>query len=652
VGEAIPIIVADTPVAALDAAALIEIDTEDLPPALDRAPGGPAIHPEAPGNLAFDWAIGQPDEVEAALAASAHRVRLTLDHNRVIVNPIEPRAAWAEWDGARLHLCVNGQGVWVQKAELARMLALPADAVRVTTPDVGGGFGMKSMTYPEYLVLAHAARQLGQPVRWIATRTESMLTDNAGRDLVAHAEFGFDADLRVTAYKVDLVSNLGAYNSQFGQAIQSELFAKVLTGVYDIPLAALRAQGVYTNTTPVDAYRGAGRPEAIYTIERAIDHAARTLGVDPVDLRRRNFIRHFPYDSATGEHIDVGDFPRVLSRALSEADAAGFAARRAESTARGRLRGLGLCSYIEAILGDPSEGARIEFAPDGTVLLYVGTQSNGQGHETVYARFLSQRTGIPVEAIRVVQGDSDRIARGGGTGGSRSVTVQTNATLAAVDVMVDAFTEFLAAELDASEVNFDDGTFRVPGSNRTLTLVEAAELARARGHSELLRHEARAKLPGRSYPNGCHVAEVEVDPATGAVTVARYTVTDDFGTLINPQLAEGQVHGGIAQGFGQAMTERGVYDQQGQLLTASFMDYAMPRADDLPMFRFTTEPVPSTANALGMKGCGEAGTVGALAALANAVHDALASHNRAPRDMPFTPARVWAWLQEDDAAPA
>jgi carbon-monoxide dehydrogenase large subunit len=620
---------------------------------VDRAPGGSAIHPEAPGNLAFDWVIGQPDEVEAALAASAHRVRLSVDHNRVIVNALEPRAAYAELDGSRLHLCVNGQGVWVQKAELARMLALPADAVRVTTPDVGGGFGMKSMTYPEYIVLAQAARQLGRPVRWIATRTESMLTDNAGRDLVAHAEFGFDADLRVTAYKVDLVSNLGAYNSQFAQAIQSELFAKVLTGVYDIPLAALHARGVYTNTTPVDAYRGAGRPEAIYTIERAIDHAARVLAVDPVDLRRRNFIRNFPHDSATGEHIDVGDFPRVLARALAEADVDGFAGRRAESAAHGLRRGIGLSFYIEAILGDPSEGARIEFAPDGTVLLLVGTQSNGQGHETVFARFLSERTGIPMDRIRVIQGDSDRIARGGGTGGSRSVTVQTNATLAAVDVMIDAFTDFLSAELDASEVIFDDGTFRVPGSNRTLTLIEAADLARSRGHSELLRHEARAKLPGRSYPNGCHIAEVEVDPDTGAVTVARYTVTDDFGTLINPQLVEGQVHGGIAQGFGQAVTERGVYDSQGQLLTASFMDYAMPRADDLPFFRFTTEPVPSTANLLGMKGCGEAGTVGSLAALANAVQDALGSLGAAPLDMPFTPARVWAHLHKDAAtAPA
>jgi carbon-monoxide dehydrogenase large subunit len=649
VGEAVAMVVADSRDAALDALELIDLATEDLPVSVGVAEGGPVIHPEAPGNLAFDWAIGDPEAVETSLAGSAHRLRLRVEHNRVIVNAMEGRAAWAEWDGARLHLCVNGQGVWAQKSELARMLRLPADAVRVTTPDVGGGFGMKSMTYPEYVVIAHAARLLGRPVRWASERTEAMLTDNAGRDLIAWAEIGFDSDHRITAYKVDLVSNLGAYNSQFAQAIQSELFAKVLTGVYDIPIAALSAKGVYTNTATVDAYRGAGRPEAIYTIERAIDHAARVLGADPVDLRRKNLIRHFPYTTATGEYIDVGDFPRVLDRALAEAEAAGFPARRDASAAQGKLRGLGLCIYIEAILGDPSEGARIEFAPDGTVLLFVGTQSNGQGHETVYARFLSERTGLPVGLIRVVQGDSDRIARGGGTGGSRSVTVQTNATIAAVDAMIAAFTDFLSATFDAAEVIFDGGTFRLPGSNRTLTLIEAADLARSRGNTGLLKHEARARIAARSYPNGCHIAEVEVDPDTGAATILRYTVTDDFGNLLNPQLVAGQVHGGIAQGIGQALTENGIYDAQGQLLTASFMDYALPRADDLPFFRFTTEPVPSTGNPLGLKGCGEAGTVGALAAVTNAIRDALAPWGVETVDMPATPSRIWDWLQE--AAP-
>ncbi len=494
VGEAVAMIVADSREAAQDALDLILFETEDLPVAMDLAEGGPTIHPEAPGNLAFTWAIGDPEAVEVSLAASAHRVRLRVEHNRVIVNAMEGRAAWAEWDGTRLHLCVNGQGVWVQKAELARMLGLPADAVRVTTPDVGGGFGMKSMTYPEYVVIAQASRMLGRPVRWASERTEAMLTDNAGRDLVAWAELGFDRDHRITAYKVDLVSNLGAYNSQFAQAIQSELFAKVLTGVYDIPIAALTARGVYTNTAPVDAYRGAGRPEAIYTIERADRPGGARPGCRPGRPATPELHPPLPLPDGDGREHRRGRLPPRPRPCAGRGRRRRFPARRAESAAQGKLRGLGLCFYIEAILGDPSEGARIEFAPDGTVLLFVGTQSNGQGHETVYARFLSERTGIPMDVIRVVQGDSDRIVRGGGTGGSRSVTVQTNATIAAVDVMIDAFTDFLSAELDASEVIFDDGTFRVPGSNRTLTLVEAAELARARGHTELLRHEARAKI--------------------------------------------------------------------------------------------------------------------------------------------------------------
>ena len=650
VGEAVAMIVADSLAQAQDAAELIDLETRDLPVALSVTGGGPAIHPAAPDNRAFDWAIGDDAAVETSLAASAHRVSLDVVHNRVIVNSLEARAAYAEWDGARLHLCVNGQGVWIQKRELARMLRLPPAAVRVTNPDVGGGFGMKSMTYPEYIVLAQAARLLGRPVRWASERTEAMLSDNAGRDLVARAELGFDAAHRITAYRVTLSSNLGAYNSMYAQDIQSELFAKVLTGVYDIPVAALSAKGVYTNTTPVDAYRGAGRPEAIYTIERAMDQAARQLGTDPLALREANFIRHFPYTSATGEYIDVGDFSRVLARARAEADLDGFPARRAESAARGKLRGLGLCCYIEAILGDASEGVRVEFATDGTVLLFVGTQSNGQGHETVYAKFLSDRTGIPFDQIRVIQGDSDRIARGGGTGGSRSVTVQSVATLAAVEQMVTAFAAFLADELGAAEVQFDDGAFRAPGSNRTLTVIEAADLARKRGRSDLLLHETRTTLPGRSYPNGAHLAEIEVDPETGGTTVLRYTVTDDFGNLMNPTLAEGQVHGGVAQGLGQALCELSVHDAQGQLLTASFMDYAMPRATDLPFIRFTTEPVPSTANPLGMKGCGEAGTVGALAALANAMRDALAPAGVTAVDMPFTPSRVWTWLEEVRAA--
>jgi carbon-monoxide dehydrogenase large subunit len=647
-GEAVAVVVADTLAAARDAAEAVEIDYDDLPAVADllAAREGPTIHAEAPGNLAFDWGIGDEAATAAAFAAASHRVALRVVHNRVIVASMEPRGAWAEWQHGRLHLCVNGQGVWEQKQQLAAHFGLAGDAIRVTNPDVGGGFGMKSFAYPEYVALAEAARQTGRPVRWMSDRSEAMLSDTAGRDLVADAELAFDADLRITGYRVNVLSNLGAYNSQFGQPIQSELFAKVLTGVYDIPAAWMNTLGVYTNTVPVDAYRGAGRPEAIYTLERAMDEAARVLGVDPFELRARNFVRRFPYRTPTGELYDVGDFPHLLERARAAGDAAGFPARRAASAAAGRLRGLGLCYYIESILGAPEEHAAVEFRPDGRVALLVGTQSNGQGHETVYTRFLAANSGIAAELIDIVQGDSDRIPAGGGTGGSRSVTVQTTATLAVVEAMVAAFRPFVAQEIGADAVTFEDGAFRAPGSNRAVRLVEAAELARAAGRSDLLTHRVEARIAARSYPNGAHLAEVEIDPETGVVEVVRYTVVDDFGTLVAPQLVEGQVHGGVAQGIGQALCENAVYDGDGQLLSGSFMDYALPRADMFPPIAFDTLPVPSTGNPLGMKGCGEAGTVGSLAAVTNAVRDALAARGVGQVDMPCTPARVWQWLEE------
>ncbi len=379
-------------------------------------------------------------------------------------------------------------------------MASTHDRVRVTNPDVGGGFGMKAMEYPEYFVVPEAARQLGRPVRWMSERTEAMLTDNAGRDLISVCEMAFDENLKMTAYRVNSVCNLGAYNSGYAQNIQTTLFLKVLTGTYDVQTTWLACKGIFTNTTPVDAYRGAGRPEAIYVLERMMDYAARELGVDPLDLRRRNFIPAdaFPYKSATGELYDVGDFNRVLARGLAESDADGFAARKAVSAAAGKLRGWGLCYYIESILGDPSEGAEVEFNADGSVNLYVGTQSNGQGHETVYAQFLSDQTGVPADRIFVVQGDSDRIATGGGTGGSRSVTVQNNATLATVATINRQFTDFLAGELGvaADDISFDDVSFRAKGSNVHPTMLEVAELARARGREDLLKVRERARTAG------------------------------------------------------------------------------------------------------------------------------------------------------------
>ncbi len=650
-GEAVALIVADTLLQARDAAELVDLSFDDLPVAMALATGGPTIHPEAPGNLAFDYTIGDAAAVAAALAASLHQLDLTVTHNRIIVAAMEPRGAYAEYaaddqTGGRLHLCVNGQGVWTQKRELARMLGMDADAVRVTNPDVGGGFGMKAMTYPEYICIAAAARALGRPVRWIADRSESMLTDNGGRDLVAHARIGFDADLRITAYDVNLVSNLGAYNSQFGQAIQTELFSKVLTGVYDIPVAHLGAVGVYTNTTPIDAYRGAGRPEANLTIERVMDHAARVLGVDGFDLRLRNVIRAFPHRLVSGDDVDCGDFANVLLQARNHADVAGFAARKAASAAQGMLRGIGVASYLESILGSPVETARLVLDADGGATLYVGTQSNGQGHETVYTRMLAQATGIDPALIRIVQGDSDRIRHGGGTGGSRSVTVQGTATRSTVAAAVAGFAAFLAAEWAVPEVGFDDLTFGAAGSNLRLSMAEAAALARVKGRADLLDVAQTIRLDAGAYPNGCHVVEVEIDPETGALTMDRYTVVDDFGTLIAPELVAGQVHGGIAQGFGQAVTEAAIYDENGQLLSGSFMDYAMPRASDLPNISLHDAPTYTKTNPLGMKGCGEAGTVGACGAISNAVLDALAPRGVTRVDMPFTPVRIWGWLQE------
>ncbi len=654
VGEAVVMIVAETMAQARDAAEMIMFDTNDLPAKLDVFSGGEMLHVEAPENRAFDWGMGEEAATEAAFKSAARTVSLEIDDNRIIVNAMEPRGCWAAVEDGRLHVSYGGQGVWGMKDRLATVFGMEPEDVRVTTQDVGGGFGMKAFPYPEYFCVAHAARQLGKPVRWMSDRTEAMLSDNGGRDLVSVAELAFDDTNKITAYRVKTRCNLGAYNSAFAQNIQTQLFSRVLMGVYDVQTTWLHVEGFFTNTAPVDAYRGAGRPEAIYVLERVMDRAARELGVDPWDLRRRNFIKpdQFPYKTATGETYDVGDFDKVLGRAAMEADQAGYAARVAADAERGLIRGQGLCYYIESILGDPSETAKVEFNADGTASIYVGTQSNGQGHETVYAQFLSDQTGIPAHLITVVQGDSDRIKQGGGTGGSRSVTVQNNATLATVAKMIEAFTPYLAEKMgvDEGDVHFDDETFRAPGSNLTPTFLEAAEMARADGRTDLLSHEQRVALEARSFPNGAHVTEVVIDPDTGVVTIDRYTVVDDFGNLINPLLAEGQVHGGVVQGIGQAVTEHVVYDEDGQLLTATFMDYALPRADDVPMIEFTSEPVPSTANIMGMKGCGEAGTVGALAAVANAVQDALWDRGIRQVDMPFTPLKVWELLQDDAIA--
>ena len=654
VGEPIALVIANTIQNAKDAAELIEVDYDDLPVSTELKKSKYTIHPEAPENVAFEWHLGDKNKTDAIFEKADKIVSMEVSNNRVIVNSMEPRGCYANWENERLHMSFSGQGVWTHKSFASDILGLRAEQIRVTNPDVGGGFGMKGMGYPEEFLVSFAAIKLKKPVRWMSERTEAMLSDNAGRDLKHFAELAFDRTNKIVAYRVFTCCNLGAYNSRFGQNIQTGLFAKVLMGAYDVQNTYLSVTGFYTNTTQVDAYRGAGRPEAIYLLERMMDRAARELKIDPLELRRINFIKknNFPYRTSTGELIDVGDFDRVLSAAEKSADIKGFERRKKESKANGRLRGLGLCYYIESILGDPSEEAKVVFEEDGDVKIYVGTQSNGQGHETVFAQFLSDQTGIPAEKITVVQGDSDLIPHGGGTGGSRSVTVQNNATLATVDKVIQLFSQYLAEKLkvDVTDIEFDDITFRIRGSNFTPNMLEVAKMASDDQRSDLLTHSAKATLDARSFPNGAHFAEVEIDPETGFIQVVRYSVVDDFGNLINPMLAEGQVHGGVAQGIGQALYEHVVFDEEGQLLTATFMDYGMPRAQDLPYYKFETECVPSTANIMGMKGCGEAGTVGALAAVANAVQDALWEIGVQQVDMPFTSEKIWSMINSDNLA--
>ena len=652
VGEAVAMVVAATLAEARDAAELVAVEYDELPVVTDTAgaldAGAPQIHDEAPGNLCMDWGMGDRAATDAAFAGAAHTVALDLINNRVIANPMETRGAIATWDGERLHLACNGQGPWGTRDEVAEKLGLKAEQVRVTHPDVGGGFGMKTFNYPEYIALAYAAKALGRPVKWISERSEGMASDVMGRDHVTRAEAAFDADHRLLAVRFSTIAGLGAYLSAYAVYIPSVIASKVLTGVYDVQTFFVNVKGVFTNTTPVDAYRGAGRPESIYAIERLMDYAARQMGVDPLALRRKNWITKFPHVTCVGETYDVGDFDKVLDRALIEADVAGFSARKAASAKAGKLRGLGLAYYIESILGDQNETTRIEFADDGGVDLYVGTQSNGQGHETVFAQFLHGRLGVPFDKIRLVQGDTDRIAKGGGTGGSRSVTMQGSSIWGAADAWVERIKPFAGDELEVGpgDIEFADGVFRVAGTDKALGVMEVVARARAKGRQDLLAEERETVVPGRSYPNGAHFAEVEVDPETGVVAVVKYTVVDDFGVLMNPILARGQVHGGVVQGIGQAITEHVVYDENGQLVSASLMDYAMPRADDAPMMDFHHEGTPSTANAIGMKGCGEAGTVGALAAVTNAALDAVWEAGVRHVDMPMTPLRMWGWLRD------
>jgi carbon-monoxide dehydrogenase large subunit len=663
VGDNVAFVVAETRAQAKDAAELVEVDYETLDGVADTAAALSArvtpVHDECPGNIAYDWLHGEPSTVDAAFANAAHVTKLELINNRLVCNAMEPRAAVAEWDAAggslTLHTCT--QGPWAFRDTVAANLGLPADKVRVVTPDVGGGFGMKAMFYPEYTMAAFAAKQLGRPVKWTSDRTEGFLSDSQGRDHVTTAELAFDASKRITGMRVTTIANMGAYYYFYAPFIPSGAALKVLPGVYDIPLLSYNVKAVFTNTVPVDAYRGAGRPESIYCIERIIEQAAREMKVDVAELRRINFVKpeQMPYKTSAGELYDTGEFAKVMDNSMRKADWQGIAQRKSEARARGKLRGIGMCYYIESTMGDPTEHAAITFEQDGTVSVAVGTQSNGQGHETAYAQVLHIRLGVPFEKIRIVQGDTARVKAGGGTGGSRSLTAEWTAMNSASDSVIDKGKAYASQIFEAAraDITFNEGTFAVAGTDRTIGIMELAQKARTMtvpGVEGGLDAAATAKVSAWTFPNGCHIAEIEIDIDTGVPEVVRYSIVDDFGVILNPLLVEGQVHGGVVQGIGQALYEHTVYDESGQLLTGSFMDYTMPRADNLPMFDFSTYEVPCANNPMGVKGCGEAGSVGSPAAIINAIIDALEPYGVKAIDMPATPQRIWDLIHLKQAA--
>ncbi|WP_029010476.1 xanthine dehydrogenase family protein molybdopterin-binding subunit [Azospirillum halopraeferens] len=659
VGEAVALVVAGTEDAARDAAERVMVDYDDLPAVTGLAealePGRPRLWNEAPGNLCFDWEMGDAAAVEAAFAAADRVVALDLVNNRVVATPMEGRACLgAVEDDGRLALTVSSQGVHALRNQLMAIFSLPRDRIRVITPDVGGGFGMKLFMYPEYIACLWAARRLNRPVKWTSERTEAFLSDDHGRDHRTRTELALDRDGRFLAMRVDTLANMGAYLSNYGPFVPTELHAPMYAGCYRTPAIHVRVRGVYTNTQPVDAYRGAGRPEAAYALERSVDHAARAIGLDPAEIRRRNFIPPdaMPYATPLGKTYDTGDFARNLEDALRLADAAGAGARKAAARARGRLRGLGIATYIEACSGGGPEQATVDILKDGRAVLMIGTQSNGQGHETAYKQILADRLGLAPEDIEVVQGDTDRVSWGAGTGGSRSVPVGGAALSKSAERVVAKAAEVAAELLEAApvDVEFAAGVFTIAGTDRTVSLKQVAEKAAGAG-AVAFSERARWSPPADTFPNGCHVCEVEVDPDTGTVEVVRYTVVDDFGTVINPLLLKGQVHGGVVQGIGQALHERVVFDPDtGQLLTGSLMDYGLPRAADAPPITVELNSVPSTTNALGMKGAGEAGAIGAPPAVINAVVDALSDCGIAHVDMPVTPEYLWRLVRSANAA--
>ncbi len=665
VGDPVACVVAESLQQAKDAAEAVALDIEPLPAVTLASAaarnGAPQLYDNVPGNVALDYHYGNAEKTAAAFAQAAHVTRLALRNTRLVVSAMEPRAAIGIYDAAagRWTLHSESQGVFGMKNQLMDILAAPADKVRVLTGNVGGSFGMKAAVYPEYICILHAARALGRPVKWTDERSGSFVSDHHGRDHEMTAELALDAEGKFLALRLTGFGNMGAYLAPVAPLMSTVNAVKNVASVYRTPLIEVATKCVFTNTTLVSAYRGAGRPEGNYYMERLIDTAAREMNIDRLELRRRNFVRpkEMPYDAASGMKYDSGDFPAVLKHAIEFSDWKGFAKRKRESKKRGKLRGLGLGCFLEVTAPPNKEMGGIRFEPDGSVTIITGTLDYGQGHAAPFAQVLSEKLGVPFERIRLLQGDSDELIAGGGTGGSRSITASGTAIVEASQKVIAQGRQIAAHVLEASagDIEFAQGRFVIAGTDRAIGIMELA--ARLRGGLKLpdgvptsldVRH-ATEPVPS-AFPNGCHVAEVEIDPQTGVVAVVKYAAVNDFGTVINPLLVDGQVHGGVVQGIGQALMENAEYDAEGQLLTGSYMDYAMPRAAVAPEFALASHPVPAKSNPLGTKGCGEAGCAGGLASVMNAIADALLERGITHIDMPASPARVWKALQDAQAS--
>jgi len=668
VGDPLAFVVAETLLQAKDAAEAIEVEIDSLPavirPEEATRPGAPLLHDEAPGNVALDYHYGDTEQVAAAFAKAAHVTRLKLVNSRVVVNAMEPRAAIGVYDAAsgRFTLHAPSQGVFGLRGHMADILKVEPNRLRMLTGHVGGSFGMKSAPFPEYVCVLHAARALGRPVKWTDDRSGSFVSDSHGRDHELTAELALDADGAFLAVRITNFGNMGGYLSHVAPMPSTLNIVKNVQSVYRTPLVEVSTKCVFTNTSHVSAYRGAGRPEGNYYMERLIDAAAAEMGIDRLALRRRNQIKphELPIKTASGSNYDSGDFPSVLKHALEVADVKGFARRKRESRKRGKVRGLGVGSFLEVTAPPSKEMGGIRFEADGTVAIITGTLDYGQGHAAPFAQVLSEKLGVPFERIRLLQNDSDELLAGGGTGGSKSIMHSGTAIVEASAKVIEQGKQIASHLLEASaaDIEFAQGRFVIAGTDRAIGIMELAERLRAglnlpEGVPSTLDVRHVSDGPGAStYPNGCHVCEVELDPDTGVIEVVKYVSVNDFGTVINPLIVEGQLHGGVIQGVGQALMEMTVYDGDGQFLTGSFMDYALPRASDSPEVTVINHPVPAKTNVLGVKGCGEAGCAGSLTSVMNAIVHALSEFGIRHLDMPATPYRVWRAIQDARAAHA